>query len=301
MEETMPERALADDNWTRDSRMPRRARRAAWGAAALTALLVALYAAIHLAAVQHADLSILGGFSDLGRHPRVGSLAHRIASLCNPNPYLYLCVIPVAVALGRRRVRVALTIVAILLGANVTTELLKPLLSLQRSYSLAGAPAAGSWPSGHATAAMSLALCCVLAVPGRLRPAAAAAGAVFAIAVSYSFLSLEWHYPTDVLGGFLVAGIWTLLGIAAIWSTERGRPDGLPQSDHTTAPTLWEALGPPAVALLAACALTALVLIARPHQVVSYARVHEAFVIGAAAIGALALTLATGVMLTLRR
>jgi hypothetical protein len=141
----------------------------------------------------------------------------------------------------------------------------------------------------------------MLAVPGRLRPAAAAAGAAFAVAVSYSFLSLEWHYPTDVLGGFLVAGTWTLLGIAAIWSAERGRMTGVPQSAQSTPPTLWEALGPPAIALLAAVVLTVFVLIARPHQVVAYARLHEAFVVGAVAIGALALTLATGVMLTLRR
>ena len=28
--------------------------------------------------------------------------------------------------------------------------------------------------------------------------------AAFAIAVSYSFLELGWHYPSDVLGGFLI-------------------------------------------------------------------------------------------------
>ena len=105
----------------------------------------------------------------------------------------------------------------------MTTQLLKPLLAEPRSV-LPGDIAVGaiSWPSGHATAAMSLALCSVLAAPARLRPAVAALGAVFAVAVSYSFLTLGWHYPSDVFGGYLVATAWTLLGIAALLAV-RGR------------------------------------------------------------------------------
>ncbi|MGO9899556.1 MAG: phosphatase PAP2 family protein [Solirubrobacteraceae bacterium] len=281
--------------------MPNSARWALSGAGALTVLLVAVYAAIHLELVQHADVSILRGFSDLGRHPRVGSLARAIVSLCNPDPYVYLCVLPVAIALLRRRIWVALVIVAILLGSNCTTELLKPLLAVHRSYSLPGAPSGGSWPSGHSTASMSLALCCVIAAPGRQRPAVAAIGAVFAVAVGYSLLSLESHYPTDVLGGFLVASVWTLLGIAAIWTaySHRSRESALTASSER--PTIWAALGPPSAVPLAAVMLVALVVIVRPHDVVSYVRVHQAFMIGAGGIGALALALATGVMLALRR
>jgi hypothetical protein len=62
-----------------------------------------------------------------------------------------------------------------------------------------------------------------------------------------------------------------------------------------------EALAPPALALLGAVALVGLVVLARPSEVVAYARVHTAFVVGAAAIAALGLALATGVMLALRR
>ncbi len=281
--------------------MPASARRALAGAGALTVLLVTVYGAIHSNRVQHADYAILRGFADLDRHPGVNSVANFVAHLCSPNPYVYLCAIPLAVSLLRQRIWVALTIAAILLGANETTELLKPLLYVRRSYSPPGPPNAGSWPSGHATAAMSLALCCVIAAPARLRPAVAALGALFAVAVSYSFLSLEWHYPTDVLGGFLVASIWTLLGIAAIWTGYSRRDRPLREAAPSRRPTIWQALGPPSLALLAAVMLALMVAIARPHQVVAYARLHEAFVIGAGAIGALALTLATGVMLALRR
>jgi membrane-associated phospholipid phosphatase len=255
----------------------------------------------HIGFVERADASILNGFGGLGSHHRIASTASFIARLCDPKPYVYLCAVPVVIALLRRRLWVALAIVAILLGANVTTQLLKPLLAAPRSANLvAQPPSAASWPSGHATAAMALALCLVMAVPARLRPLTAALGAAFAVAVSYSFLALQWHFPSDVLGGFLVAATWTLLGAAAVLSAGARGPSGahIGLGQRLTAR---EALGPPAVTAIAAVALAGLVAIARPSEVVAYARAHEAFVIGAVAIAALGLAVATGVMLTLRR
>jgi hypothetical protein len=45
--------------------------------------------------------------------------------------------------------------------------------------------------------------------PGAL--ASAGLGTAFAIAVSYAFMILRWHYASDMLGRFLVAGVSTLL------------------------------------------------------------------------------------------
>jgi len=277
------------------------ARAALWGAAAAAALmLVTWFLAFHVGFFERADLKILRGFTDLQR-PHVDSIATFIADLCDPKPYVYFAGIVVLIPLLRRRPGVALVIAAILLGANVTTQLLKPLLAQPRAVPWGGAPiAAAAWPSGHATAAMSLALCLVLAAPARLRPLIAALGAGFAVAVSYSFLNLSWHYPSDVFGGFLVATVWTLLGIAVLFSL-RARFAGDATADVTERPSMREALRPPAAALLGAVALAALVAVARPHEVVSYAQAHTAFVVGASAIAALGLILVTGVMLALRR
>ncbi len=206
------------------------------------------------------------------------------------------------VALVRRRGWLTVAICAILLGANVTTHLLKLLLAHPRAHGLLGGVtpvAPQSWPSGHATAAMSLTLCCVLAAPARMRPRVAAAGAAFTVAVCYSFLALSWHYPSDVFGGFLVAGTWTLLGVAAVLVVG-GRPAARAVQDSVRLP-LREALAPPGVALLAALTLVAVVVLARPQEIVSYTRLHHVFVAGAAAIAALALALATGLTLALRR
>lgn len=286
--------------------MPRRARLALIGAATgVILLIVTWYAAFHIGVFQRADQSIFRGFADLHR-PRVDRVARFIADLCDPKPYVYFAAIPVLVAAARRRPRIAAAVGIILLGANVTTQLLKPLLAEPRAASLLGGVSpvsAASWPSGHATAAMSLALCSVMAAPSRLRPFLAALGAAFAVAVSYSFLTLGWHYPSDVFGGFLVAATWTLLGVAALFTAEARYPrraTGL--GGALTQPvSVREALGPPAVALLAALTLAGAVALARPHAVVAYVRAHEVFMVGAATIAALGLALATGLMLALRR
>ena len=207
--------------------MPRRAAPCLAGAAAGVALLVLTwFLAFHVGFFRHADESAFAGFTSLQARAHVSALATFIANLCNPHPYIYLAAIPVVVALLRRRPGLALAIAAILVGANVTTELLKPMLAHARFGDVFGGgteelPA--SWPSGHATASMSLALTAVLAAPPRWRPAVAALGTAFALAVSYSFLALGWHYPSDVVGGFLVAAVWTLLGAAALFAAQDWR------------------------------------------------------------------------------
>jgi membrane-associated phospholipid phosphatase len=280
-----------------------RARNAFVGAGICAGLLpLVWFLAFHVGFVEHADQSIFLGFRDLGRGP-IPRLARHVARLCDPKPYTCLALVPVAVALLRRRRLLAVTLAVILLSAPGTTELIKPLLAQTRPHSLFGdlqpvGPV--SWPSGHATAAMSLALTAVLAVPARFRPAMAALGALFAIAVSYSFLTLGWHYPSDVFGGFLVAGTWTLLGVGALLATAR-RGDSRAEVVSERRLSMQRALAPVWIAAVAAAVVAMLVLAIRPHEVVDYAQAHKAFVIGAAAIGALGMALATGIMLTVRR
>jgi membrane-associated phospholipid phosphatase len=261
-------------------------------------LLVATwYAAHYVPFLRHADASMLGGFIGLDR-PRLDRLTSAVAGLCDPQPFVFLAAMPVLVAFLRGRARVAAMLVVILLCANETTELLKPLLAGPRDPVVGNPLSDASWPSGHATAAMSLCMCWVIAVPSRWRPAAAAVMAAFAIAVSYSFLELGWHYPSDVLGGFLVATVWALLGIAGLSVYEQRF--GARVADQPARFSVAQALGPPAAVLAGAIVLALLVVAADPHGVVAYAHAHKWFVVGAGAIGALGLTLASGVMLMLR-
>jgi membrane-associated phospholipid phosphatase len=188
-------------------------------AAGLALLTLTWYATFHIGSVEHADQSIYRSLAQLGQRPHVNSVATIIVRPLDPLIYVLLCAVLMLVAIARRRRGLVLAIGSIILGANVTTQLLKPLLAHHRAATLLGIfppPGPSSWPSGHATAAMSFTLCCVLVTPARLRPLVAAVGAAFAVASFCSFLTLEWHYPSDVVAGFLVASIWALLGAAAV-------------------------------------------------------------------------------------
>ena len=76
---------------------------------------------------------------------------------------------------------------------------------------------------------MTLALCAVLVAPPALRTAAAVLGGALAVGVGYALLVLGWHYPSDVLGGFLVAGLWTSLAVAALHRVEAPEPARRPE------------------------------------------------------------------------
>src|SRR6478609_5632280 len=246
-------------------RAPRTALIAA--AACLAGLGVTLMLAYFAPPFGGRDAATLQGFVDLNRPQLTPWLSH-IAHLANPGPYALIGLALIGVALARHRGRVALAIAVVLIGSEVTTQLLKPLLAHPRPQEWLGKGqiAAASWPSGHATAAMALALCAVLAVPARWRPAAATAGGLFSIAVGYAILSLAWHFPSDVIGGFLVAALWTSLAVAALARWDELRP---PRAERLE-PSLLTTAAP---RVLVAAALVGALLIAaqRPHRVASFA------------------------------
>jgi membrane-associated phospholipid phosphatase len=281
--------------------MPRRSKLAFAGAAAIVAALpLVWWIAVNVGPAHRIDASILNGFTDL-KGPRVGPLAQDVAHLCNPQPFVWLAALLVIVALLRRRPRTAVAVAVILAGASVTTQVLKPALATQRVSPLlvdAGQVLPASWPSGHATAAMSFALCLILVSPARLRPWAAALGGLFAVAVTFSFLTLDWHYPSDVIGGFLVAMAWTLAAVGVVWWSEARWPR---REAGAPAPPLGQALAPTGVAALSATLLAGVVFLARPEQVVEFAHDHTAFIVGAGAIGAAALALAAALTLLVLR
>ncbi|MDP2712786.1 MAG: phosphatase PAP2 family protein [Solirubrobacteraceae bacterium] len=228
--------------------------------------------------------------------PRIQGVAH----LADPTPFAIGVVLLVALALIRRRLLMAAVVAGVLFVANVTTQLLKPALADLRVIDLRGVEALhpGSWPSGHSTAAMSLALCAVLVVGPRLRPLAAVLGASYAIAVGYALVALGWHLPSDVLGGFLVAATFTLLGAAALAALEARAPAASPSRVGPPLP-----ISLPALAMTLAVLLTfaaAAVAVRAPGMTVS-ALEHPIALAAAAGIAALGLALTAGLAVALRR
>jgi membrane-associated phospholipid phosphatase len=256
-------------------------------AACAAAAAVSYAAAMHVGFLERADARVLVGFTGLQ-----GAHSHRVATalggLFDPLPFAVLAVAVAGIGIARGRPRLALAAGAAILAANVTTQILKPALAVARPPVMGATVAPAAWPSGHATAAMSLALALVLVSPPRARPIAAAAGGLVAVAVAYAVMLLGWHFPSDVVGGYLVAAGWSC--VFAALALRRPAETRLPARS---------ALGPPALAAGGLLAAFALLALARPEQVSEYAAEHTTFLAGAAALAAGAVALAAAVSVAL--
>jgi membrane-associated phospholipid phosphatase len=268
--------------------MLRRPRTALLGALTCFAGLVLTGVLAHFVpGAQARDSTSLNGFTLLGG-PRLDPLLDHVAHLGDPDVYAAMSAALLLAALVQRRWQLAAVIAVLVVVAPGTTELLKPVLSHPRPAEWLGDSqiAAASWPSGHATASMTIALCAVLVAPPAWRPLAAVAGSLFALAVSFSIMVLHWHFPSDVVGGFLVAATWGLLAVAAL----RRWP---PPEREPAKPVDQRAARLPAIALLALAGIAAgAVAIERPRAIAHLIADRPSFAVAAAAIVALAGVLA---------
>jgi membrane-associated phospholipid phosphatase len=182
-------------------------------AAALGLLALLVYGAD---AFRHADLR---AFIELSAHHHSsgGGLAEAIAVLGDPLPLVGFLAVACAIALLRGRPRDALAATLVVAGANITTQGLKAVLAHPRAQTLLGGSgsAAVGFPSGHTTAACSIGIAFALVVPRNLAPIVLALGAAFGLAVGLSVVVIAWHYPSDVIGGILVAAGWGFAVLAA--------------------------------------------------------------------------------------
>lgn len=229
-----------------------------------------------------------------------------VASLADPWPFAIAATAIVVIALLRRRWFAIAVVPAILLAANATTQQLKPALADLRIVDVHGVATLypGSWPSGHATAAMSLALCLVLVASPRLRPLAALAGATYAVAVGYALVVLGFHLPSDVLGGYLVAATFALLGAAALAAAGSRRAVDVRASRamarvvRPPAPLSGVALA--AVAVAAAAGAWIGLVLGSPGTATRIVE-HPVAMLAAVAIASLGVALTTGLARVLRR
>ena len=187
-------------------------------------VLVAL--AYWLPVARWADGWSVEGFLNL-ESPTLNWLAYRVAKLADPVPFALCTVVLAGIAVYRRRPRQALAVLALLIGANLLAQTLKVLLEHPRHNDFLGNAQLGAdaFPSGHATASMSLALAAILVAPVAWRPVVAVVGALFALGVSESVLLLGWHFPSDIAGGFLVATGAALMAISALRAAEARWPE----------------------------------------------------------------------------
>jgi membrane-associated phospholipid phosphatase len=258
--------------------------------ACLVLLAVTGVLALLVPGVRLRDERTLDGFVALER-PRTEPVADFFASLANPLPFAVIGLVLIAVAALRGRWAVAVAVPVVMVGSGVTTQVLKMVIEQPRYAEALGSNqiSDGAWPSGHATASMALALCLVLVMPARLRPLAALTGGAFAVAVSYAILTLGWHFPSDVMGGYLVATVWALVAVAALEAVGARRSTASPPVGRIVAAGI--AGG---AAWLGAAAL------ARPEAALEFAADHPSALAGGAALALTAVALSAGLARALR-
>lgn len=122
-----------------------------------------------------------------------------------------------------------------------------------------------------------------------MRVGASVAGALFVITVSLSMLLVGGHFPSDIIGGYLVASAWGLAAFALLDRMDDPAPQPLGASRR-----------PPGNRVVAGAAVVTLAIatavVAQEPGVDAFAREHSASVavaIALSAAAAAALTAAT--------
>lgn len=175
-------------------------------------ILTAAIALILVSAIPGARLSLFHAFNDLG--PLAPSFWSGLSSLADT--YLALGLL-LPVLLWRPRLAALLLLSAIL--ATLITHTLKPMLDIPRPPAVLAADAFhlighrldhGSFPSGHAVTAFTLAGLLIIGL--RLSFGWALLALIAASLLAVSRMAVGVHWPTDVLAGSVIGLVSVLLG-----------------------------------------------------------------------------------------
>ncbi|PID98312.1 MAG: hypothetical protein CSA82_00350 [Actinobacteria bacterium] len=186
----------------------RRLRRRILGAlACIVGSAVIIAGALYTAWGQGADtLMMEGAMGWRGLISRVEFLA---TGLVSPLAIIVVAILVAFVAVLRQRPTLAGRAIGVVIGANITTQVLKWMLvrpDLDVTTALAN-----SLPSGHVTVAMSIALALLIVAPVGTRGLAAWMGALWSTLMGISVMVMAWHRLSDVLVAVLITGAWALL------------------------------------------------------------------------------------------
>jgi hypothetical protein len=145
----------------------------------------------------------------------------------NKAALLLAAVVLVVIAVVRRCAAVGVIAAAGFGGAVAGAEVLKNVLPWQALVPadalLGNVFKAGSYPSGHATFGISLALGLLLVSSSRWRPWLAVAGGCLSVTFATGVLFVGWHRPSDALGALVWSGL--CMNMAAAFAIRlRGQP-----------------------------------------------------------------------------
>ncbi|MET0449761.1 MAG: phosphatase PAP2 family protein [Aeromicrobium sp.] len=128
----------------------------------------------------------------------------------------------VVVALLRGRLALAAAAIAVVAGANVTTQVLKHTILERPDF---GNGTLNSLPSGHTTVVASAVGAALLVAPALSRPVIALAGGFATTLTGASTIVAGWHRPSDVVAALAVSLVWTA-GVALLLNGRAQRVGG---------------------------------------------------------------------------
>ncbi|MGA8851684.1 MAG: phosphatase PAP2 family protein [Aeromicrobium sp.] len=120
-------------------------------------------------------------------------------------------IVSISLALARGHVRWAMGSVVVIVGANVSTQVLKHLLLDRPDFGLL---TLNSLPSGHTTVVASATAATLLAAPPALRPVVVLGGAMATTLTATSTIVAGWHRPSDIVAALAVCLFWAAVASA---------------------------------------------------------------------------------------
>ena len=178
--------------------------------------------AVGTASGQRLDqLTLSGSRNHDGLLSRITELAVETVSM---PVIIALLALTAVIALLRRRPALLLPLASLVLGANLTTQVIKHLLVSREVLGPGIESTTNSFPSGHSTLAATTMIALVL-VAGRARPLVAPLGLLWSGAAGIGTLVTGWHRPSDVIGAIAVSAAWTflVLGVDGLHTRRRLR------------------------------------------------------------------------------
>ncbi|WP_341856517.1 phosphatase PAP2 family protein [Brachybacterium sp. GPGPB12] len=176
--------------------------------------------AVGTASGQRLDqLTLSGSRNHDGLLSRITELAVETVSM---PVIIALLALTAVIAPLRRRPAALSPLASLVLGANLTTQVIKHLLVSREVLGPGIEPTTNSFPSGHSTLAATTMIALVL-VAGRARPLVAPLGLLWSGAAGIGTLVTGWHRPSDVIGAIAVSAAWTFLVLGVDGSHTRRR------------------------------------------------------------------------------
>jgi membrane-associated phospholipid phosphatase len=133
------------------------------------------------------------------------------------------------IALLQWRIADAVFAIALVAGTGALVLALKALLANPRYQPIPVGSNAYPWedafPSGHSAGSLAMSLAFLAVVPPSWRRPTAAVGVFFTLYISFGVVALNYHYPSDIIAGWLLAAGWWF-ALLAVSSRLEGRLPG---------------------------------------------------------------------------